>query len=305
MAVIIARTMSSHLAVALAVLLLAPAARAQEDEYQAVIGEAVAEFDAGHFEEARALFRRAHQLSPSARTLRGLGFASFELRDYVAAHRALEASLASEQRPLTPAQRAEVEELLERTRRFVGVFRIEGPPPGATILVGGRPAELEPDGRLILAMGEHRLSSEETESTAVMVGGGEDATITLRVTDEPPAEEAQAPPPPVQASDVTVPAVVLSIGGALAVAAIVTGAAWWGYQDAQLARCAAPSFCDNRDQVATARDAAIGTTLSFAAVGASLAIAGAVLLASSPSTSSGAAFGCTPAPFGALCAGRF
>ena len=54
-----------------------------------LIGDAVAEYDAGHFQEARALFRQAHEKSPTARTLRGIGMCSFELRDYVEAARAL------------------------------------------------------------------------------------------------------------------------------------------------------------------------------------------------------------------------
>jgi len=55
--------------------------------------DAVAEYEAGHYQEARALFRQAHEKSPTARTLRGIGMASFELRDYVEATRALTASL--------------------------------------------------------------------------------------------------------------------------------------------------------------------------------------------------------------------
>src|SRR5262249_43441282 len=78
----------------------APGPRLRADEgtdergaVQGLIADAVAEYDAGHFEEARALFRRAQAEAPSARTLRGIGMASFELRDYVEADRALAAAL--------------------------------------------------------------------------------------------------------------------------------------------------------------------------------------------------------------------
>ena len=71
------------------------AARAADDDtpVSVLIGDAVAEYDAGHFQEARALFRQAHDKSPTARTLRGIGMCSFEMRDYVEAARALGASL--------------------------------------------------------------------------------------------------------------------------------------------------------------------------------------------------------------------
>src|SRR6185295_14720316 len=67
---------------------------------RALLARAIAEYDAGRFLEARALFRRAQQESPSARTLRGIGMASFELRDYVAASRALGMSLKETRHPL-------------------------------------------------------------------------------------------------------------------------------------------------------------------------------------------------------------
>ena len=48
----------------------------EAEDYQAAVRQAVAELEAGHYPEALALFREAHELSPSARTLRGLGLAA-------------------------------------------------------------------------------------------------------------------------------------------------------------------------------------------------------------------------------------
>src|SRR5262245_44240118 len=78
---------------------LSPRAQAQASggdaaAYRSAVDDAVSEFAAGRFEEARALFKRAHQLSPNARTLRGLGMTAFELRAYVQAIRELRAALA-------------------------------------------------------------------------------------------------------------------------------------------------------------------------------------------------------------------
>ncbi|HET6331831.1 MAG TPA: hypothetical protein VFG30_01395, partial [Polyangiales bacterium] len=71
------------------------AARAQNkgDGYSQVIQNAVVEFDAGNWAEARVLFEQAHTLRPSARTLRGMGMASFEIKEYVRAEKELNASL--------------------------------------------------------------------------------------------------------------------------------------------------------------------------------------------------------------------
>src|SRR4051794_41142067 len=83
-------------------------------EYHALAARAVAAFDAGHFAEARALFLRAHELWPSARTLRTLGMTAFDLQMYPEALRELQAALADQRRPLDAAQRTQVAELIKR-----------------------------------------------------------------------------------------------------------------------------------------------------------------------------------------------
>jgi hypothetical protein len=65
--------------------------------YREAIDEALAEYAAQNFLEAMSMFARAHKLSPSARTLRGLGSASFELHRYSESVSFLEQALASEQ----------------------------------------------------------------------------------------------------------------------------------------------------------------------------------------------------------------
>src|SRR3954467_9851662 len=141
-------------AAALMALLLAvgaaTAARAADDStpVSVLIGDAVAEYDAGHFQEARALFRQAHERQPTARTLRGIGMCSFELRDYVEATRSLTASLRETRRPLTSEQKRHAELLLARAHTFVGRFTVKIKPATASLFVDGHPAELEPDGML-------------------------------------------------------------------------------------------------------------------------------------------------------------
>src|SRR5688500_18290705 len=119
----------------------AGAARAQPEdpEYRALIAEAVAEYDAHRFPEARALFLQAHQRSPNARTLRGIGMASYEMGDYVESYRSLSSALEDTRRPLTEAQRTEAAALRDRAVRFVGRYRVVVTPATAVWTLDGSP----------------------------------------------------------------------------------------------------------------------------------------------------------------------
>jgi len=171
----------------------AATARAADDDtpVSVLIGDAVAEYDAGHFQEARALFRQAHDKSPTARTLRGIGMCSFELRDYVEATRALTASLRDQRRPLTSEQKRHAEALLARAHTFVGRYTVKVKPEGASLFVDGKPAELEPDNVLLLSFGRHQLSlrcascSPAEKDEDVEVSGGEKKDIELALAPAP------------------------------------------------------------------------------------------------------------------------
>ena len=158
----------------------------ETSQYRAMLEEAVSEYDAHRYEEARALFRRAHEISPNARTLRGIGMASFELREYIEALRSLEASLADKRRALTPTQRTQVEALIERTRAFVGRFFLKLSPKETLVRVDGAPAVVEADGSLLLSFGRHALTAEapgrSPENREINVIGGErqELSFTLR-----------------------------------------------------------------------------------------------------------------------------
>lgn len=152
----------------------------------AILVEAVAEYDAGHYAEAQALFRRANDLSPSARTLRGLGMASFELRQYVTASRALTAALEATTRPLTDDQRAHVEELLARARGFVARLAPQIEPRDASLRIDGVEPLRESDGSVLLDPGRHVLVIEDEGRTAETIdlslepGTVRELVITLR-----------------------------------------------------------------------------------------------------------------------------
>jgi hypothetical protein len=143
--------------VVLTSLSFVPPVRAQRgDSYDRVISQAVSEYSAGHWEEAYLLFRKAHDLNPSARTWRGLGLTAFELRRYVEAAGQLESALIDPRRPLTSTQRDEVTQLLERCRDYISVYRIKVNPATAEVLVDGKAQSLR-DGKLSLDPGAHTV----------------------------------------------------------------------------------------------------------------------------------------------------
>lgn len=212
---------------------------AEDEAYKATISEAVAEFSAGRWEEARSLFTEAHRIYPNARTLRGLGMAAFELRNYVEAIQMLRQSLRSEVNPLTADQRAKTEELLARTRTFVGTYTIEGP-EGMTLSIDGLPAAYDDEGHLLLNTGKHTLTATFSDSSStrrlVDVRGGEEGSL---VFDPSVAPGPASPPVPVpletepntasvrvsssDAGPPVLPIVLMGAGGAMVVGGVVTG----------------------------------------------------------------------------------
>lgn len=183
---------------ALAALLVSPlVAHAQDapsettaevaDAYQELIAQALSEFDQHNYEEAYALFTQAHELRPSARTERALGKTTFELRRYLETVRWLDAALTDERSPLTPEMRAEVEELLVRTRAFLGAVVVRTDIAGARLSLDAAPVEGDPssaDGvRLELVLGTHEVSLEaegyQTATRRIDVRGGENGEVSI------------------------------------------------------------------------------------------------------------------------------
>jgi hypothetical protein len=190
---------------------LATPARAQEappdDEYLTILQGALAEYDAHNYDEAYALFVRAHGMRPSARTERALGKTAFELRHYIEAIRWLEDALGDTRSPLTDEMRAECESLIVRAHTFVGAFVIRADVEGGHVEVDTQPVEGDPSSeagvRVDLDLGEHsiavRAEGYETAMRQIAVRGGEHETLELslvrtpdrdtvvRVTDDPGA----------------------------------------------------------------------------------------------------------------------
>jgi len=172
------------------------------EAYRALVGEALAEFDGARWDEAQALFRRAHELYPNARTLRGIGMAAFEGRSYVEAIHHLSAALGESRRALTEAQSAQVRALIERALHFVDHIVLDGPVPGGRVRVDGQAGAPEPDGTLLVGLGEHVVEVISARGglltrTRIEVRGGARHVIATRPLDpigsRPPFEPGAGP----------------------------------------------------------------------------------------------------------------
>jgi tetratricopeptide (TPR) repeat protein len=168
----------------------------REAEYQELINYALEEYDRGSWEESAALFHRAHELAPSARTLRGLGLATYEARRYAESVRHLRGALTDQRRPLTDKQREEVEHTLERARLFVGHLYIDLSPKDAQLSINGRVAEPEPEGSYMVDSGfvdmEASAPGYVTASKRMRIAGGEAQRVAMHLASVSPPSEPLA-----------------------------------------------------------------------------------------------------------------
>lgn len=166
---------------------------AASEHYEDLVHEAVREYDAGNYVEARTLFERAHAIKASARTLRGLGICSYELKHYVEAADELKAALLDTRNPLTGTQRADVENTLAKAGRFIGKIAFDRAPDDAAIQVDGRPIEAP---EVTLEVGDHVVVASapgyhEQEQT-VTVEGTRTVTVPLHLLRLSPSSSAAA-----------------------------------------------------------------------------------------------------------------
>jgi hypothetical protein len=161
------------------------AAQADSPEYREYVNKGTQEFELGNFAEARALFEKAHGLQPNARTLRALGVAEFELRNYQASAAHLRDALASDVKPLAGEMRNSAEALLRRAQGFVGQVRVEAQPSSATILLDGQPLDGHAEA-LWVAVGdrvfEFHATGYATQRRTLRIVGGEKQTLRVELT---------------------------------------------------------------------------------------------------------------------------
>jgi hypothetical protein len=175
-------------------------AQGAAEEYTRDIENAVLEFDSGNWAEARVSFEQAHARRPSARTLRGMGKASFELKDYVRAQRELSSSLTELRSPLSDSQRDEIAALLSRVDKFVGLLKVHVKPASAkaSVMIDGARV----DGSLKLNLGQHELSVQadgyQSLNRTISIEGAKRQHLELTLNSVQPESNAGLEPKPEQ-----------------------------------------------------------------------------------------------------------
>jgi hypothetical protein len=168
--------------------------RVEPPGYREAVARGVEEYTHRNFTESREQFARAHALFPNARTLRGLGIAEYELRNYSESVRLLEQALASGVKPLAGVMREETQTLLARAKEYVGELRLDLEPEQAIVLIDGVTLERTPGAPLLLDVGDHllefRANGRLTERRAIMVKGGQSASVRVVLSALAPAATA-------------------------------------------------------------------------------------------------------------------
>ena len=193
------------LVVATPVRLLAqePPQDSEEDSvYEGTVRRALQEFELEHWIEAKVLFGQAYALKPNARTLRGLGLACYESRQYVQAIQHLEQALAHPVQPLTPEMIADVQQYLAQARQFVSRAQLDIQPQAAQIAIdGGEPRAAQGEDWLLLDPGVHEIvvfaPGFVSESRRVRAEGGNviQLKLALQPVPAPPEVVIEVPPP--------------------------------------------------------------------------------------------------------------
>jgi hypothetical protein len=164
----------------------APTTASSTSAYDRFIEEALQAYDAGRFAEARSTFRRAHELQPTARTLRTIGMCSFNLGDYADAAWNLERARTETRKPLTDEQQKHASDLIAKANQHIGRFRLRLEPQTATLVVDGQSPLLLDQTELLLEAGHHdieaRASGYQAAHTALNVEGGDRTTLVLSLS---------------------------------------------------------------------------------------------------------------------------
>jgi tetratricopeptide (TPR) repeat protein len=157
----------------------------QKDPYVEAIRRALEEYALGHWTEAFSFFSNAHALNPSARTLRGMALASYEMRSYADAIGYFERALADPNQALEGRLRDEAVHFLAESQMFVTKVTLSLVPEDAKLKIDNRPIQLPADRTLTLDPGTHTFSAEaegyETGSQNVVTRGGESVNVTLQL----------------------------------------------------------------------------------------------------------------------------
>jgi hypothetical protein len=303
-------------AIALAVLLFAGSARADDAETEKLITRGVALREQGKDDEALAVFKKALDKSPgSARARAQVALAEQALGMWVAADADLALALAADD-PWIAKNRAALDGALAVVRRHVGSLEVRGPEGAEVFLDGVRlgtlpqttPFRAEAGRRALEVRAKGFHSTERT--IEVPPNGVARETVTL----EPLSESAQAPSgkgsapgvvvvtPDTGASQRLLGWIFVGTGGALLVAGGAALLVRQGYVNDYNDNCNGVGATQTPDCQSKIDSSHTWMTVSLVGLiaGGAFAIGGAALVLTSPS-SDAPKVACAPALGGASC----
>lgn len=249
-------------------------------EYDEAIEDALREYRLANWEEAAALFARAHALRPSARTLRGLGLSEFENRKYVLALVHCHGALAEGRNPLNETQRAELLSVIKRASEFLARVELSVSPANASVKVDGALPYRDQAGKLLLDPGERELvvsaDGHVTERRRLTLASGQVLRVALTLRSATAFVAAR--PAPAQPADSGVsPATVVmysgfGLGAAGLAVGITTGLLALDKAGQLEERCAQNECSETeRDDYEEGRDLATVSNIGFIVAGAGIA----------------------------------
>jgi hypothetical protein len=205
------------------------------DDVDDLIEQGVALRVQGRGEDALDLFTRAHAIAPSARTLAQIGLAEGALHRWLAGEEHLSTALASHDTPWIELRRNRdaLEQALAIVRTHIGNLTLLGP-AGAVLSVNGREVGRLPLADPIrLAEGPVQLRASAagyvTIETDVLIVGGGDQTLLLRLSPLPPVAAPVVSPRPAVEESLPAARWKTWMGGTLiglSAAGIAGGVAW-------------------------------------------------------------------------------
>lgn len=210
------------LVIALLAISVCHTGQAAAQSYEETVERGVREFSAGNWEEAYVNFRRAQDLRPGPRPLRGMGMALYEQKQYADAVMALEQALAIEEseHPFDDATRTAAQSLLDTAKAYVATLVLTVTPGEAKITLDGRSVQ---SGSMYIDSGEHTVRAsyggrEQERKLKTRLGESYEIKIDLSQ-----AVGASAEPTPASPSTGPTPAESRGIGSGPVVLFVVAG----------------------------------------------------------------------------------
>lgn len=293
----------------LALTVVPSTVRAQSADIDQLWQEAIREYAAERWPEARALAERVYSRRPSGAALGMMGSASYNLREYLLAVGYFRRALAESSQPLSGAHRARAQADLDRALVYLCVITLRVSPASAVVRIVGDSTARHSGDRVEVEAGSYRVVATAPEhqiaEVAVTLRAGETREVELSLEPVRTAQpslpvvapevvaRAETPPPSPSAADAPVSdatgsgaGVALTTMGGVLIAGGVGSSIWWRGRNDAVSDC---SECENQSQLRRQRAAAAGVAIGTLVTGVGLLAVGAVTLASRPDDAAGVA----------------